>query len=138
MVETNWSRDGSRLISDNLRRGCRLQDRYVVQGRGGSRQHVVAHRRGGRAVQLARGGIRDHEAFLDHEMKGPVGTGRGGISMAGGRQEQGTEKGDWVRGHGGRQDQGAEKGDWVRGHRLPSPLFFVLRIYLCILVFLSR
>jgi len=35
-VETNWSRDGPRLKSDNVRRGCRLQDRSAVQGRSGS------------------------------------------------------------------------------------------------------
>ena len=33
----------------------------------------------------ARGGIREHDAFLGHEMRGPAGTERGGISMAGGR-----------------------------------------------------
>ena len=74
-------------------------------------------------MRLARGGIRDHEAFLDHEMRCPARTGHGGVSMAGGRQEQGTEKGNWVRGYGGRQDQGAEKGDCVSGHRLPSTPF---------------
>ena len=36
------------------------------------------------------------------------GTGRGGFSMA-----------------GGREDQGARKGNGVRGHRLPSPPCFV-------------
>jgi len=36
-------------------------------------------------VLLARGGIREHDAFLGHEMRGPAGTGRGGVSMAGGR-----------------------------------------------------
>jgi len=30
-IETNWGRDGTRLKSDNLRRGCRLQDRGAVQ-----------------------------------------------------------------------------------------------------------
>jgi len=41
-------------------------------------------------------------------MRGPTGTGRGGVSM-----------------DGGRQDQGAEKGEGVRGCRLPSqPCFF--------------
>ena len=43
-----------------------------------------------------------------HEMRGPAGTGRGGVSMA-----------------GGREGQGASKGNWVRGHRLPSPPCFV-------------
>jgi len=32
MIETNWSRDGLRLKSDNLRRGCSLQDGNAVQG----------------------------------------------------------------------------------------------------------
>ena len=41
-------------------------------------------------------------------MRGPAGTGRGGVSMA-----------------GGRQGQGAGKGDGVRGNRLPSPLLFL-------------
>jgi len=35
-------------------------------------------------AQLARGGIRQHEAFLGHEMRGLAGTGRGGVSKAGG------------------------------------------------------
>jgi hypothetical protein len=46
--------------------------------------------RGGREARLARGRIREHEAILCHEMGGPVGTGRGDVSMAGGRQGQGT------------------------------------------------
>ena len=29
--------------------------------------------------------VREHETFLGHEMKGPAGTRRGGVSMAGGR-----------------------------------------------------
>jgi len=49
MIETNWSRDGLRLKIDNLRRSCRLQDGDAV------------HR------------IREHDAFLGHEMKGPAG-----------------------------------------------------------------
>jgi len=40
-------------------------------------------------------------------MRGPAGTRRGGVSMA-----------------GGRQGQGAGKGHGVRGHRLPSPQCF--------------
>jgi len=104
MIQTNWSRDGLRLKSDN----CRLQDKGAVQGQSESRWRDIAHRRGGREVRLARGGIRDHDAFLGHEMRGPKGNGRGGVSMA-----------------GGREGQGARKGDWVRGHRLPSPPWFV-------------
>jgi len=45
---------------------------------------------------------------LGHEMRGPGGTGRGGVSMAGG----------W-------EGQGARNGNKVRGHRLPSPPCFV-------------
>ena len=35
---------------------------------------------------------------MSHEMTGPAGTGRGDVSMAGGRQGQGTGKGNVVRG----------------------------------------
>ena len=45
---------------------------------------------------------------MGHEMRGPAGTRRGGISMA-----------------GGQDGQGARKGNGVRGHRLPSPPYFV-------------
>jgi len=75
-----------------------------VQGRSESRWRVVAHRRGGRVARLARGGIRKHDVFLGHEMNGAAGTGRGGVSMA-----------------GGREGQGAREGNGVMGHRLPSP-----------------
>ena len=53
-------------------------------------------------------GIREHDAFLGHGMRAPAGTGRGGVSMAGG----------W-------ESQGARKGNGVRGHRWPSPPCFV-------------
>ena len=55
-----------------------------MEGRSESRQHV-AYRRGGKEARLARGGIREHDAFLGHEMRGPAGTGCGGVWMAGGR-----------------------------------------------------
>ena len=42
-------------------------------------------------------------------MRGPAGTGRGGVSMA-----------------GGRYGQGARKGNRVRGHHLPSPPNLIL------------
>jgi len=119
-IKTNWSRDGLRLKSDNLRRGCRLQDGGVVQGRSESRWRVIAHRRGGREARLARDGIREHDAFLGHEMRGPAGNERGGVSMA-----------------GGREGQGARKGNGVRGHRLPSPPCFVQNL-LMYFGFLSR
>ena len=79
-----------------------------MQGWSESRQRVVAHCRGRREVRLARGGIREHDAVLGHEIRGPAGTGRGGVSMA------------W-----GQEGQGARKGNGVRGHRLPSPPCFV-------------
>jgi len=33
-------------------------------------------------VQLARGGIRQHEVFMGHEMRGLAGAGRDGVSKA--------------------------------------------------------
>jgi len=57
-----------------------------------NRWRGIAHRRGGREARLARGGIREHAAFLGHEMRGPAGTGRGGVSMAEGREGQGSRK----------------------------------------------
>ena len=120
MIETNWSRHGRRPKSDNLRRGCRLQDKGAVQGRSESRQRVIAHRLGGREAQLAQGGIQEHDAFLGHEMRGPAGTGCGGVLMAG----------EW-------EGQGARKGNGVRGHRLPSPPCFVSNL-LMYFGFLSR
>jgi len=91
-----------------------------VEGRSESRQHVVAHCRGGREAQLTRGGIREHDAFLGHEMRGRAGTGCGGVSMS-----------------GGREDQSARKENGVRGHRLPSPPCLVQNL-LVYFGFLSR
>jgi len=50
-----------------------------VQGRSEKRWRGI-DRRGGSEAQLARGGIREHNAFLGHEMRGSAGTERGGIS----------------------------------------------------------
>jgi len=91
-----------------------------VQGRSESRWRGIAHRRGGREARLARGGIREHDAFLGHEMRGPAGTGRGGVSMA-----------------LGRGDEGARKGNGMRGHRLLLPPCFVQNL-LKYFGFLSR
>jgi len=46
-----------------------------VQGHSESRWCVIAHRRSGREVRLAQGGIREHDAFLGHEMRGQQGLG---------------------------------------------------------------
>ena len=70
-----------------------------MQGRSESRQRVVAHCRGRSEARLARCGIREHDAFLGHEMRGTAGTGRGGVSMSGGREGQGARKGNGVRDH---------------------------------------
>ena len=59
-----------------------------MQGRSESRQRVVAHHRGRREARLAWAGIQEHDAFLGYEMRGPAGTGRGDVSMAGGREGQ--------------------------------------------------
>jgi len=94
-IETNWSTDGLRLKSDNLRRCCRVQDRGAVQGRSESQGRGIAHCRGGREALLAQGGIREHNAFLGHEMRVPGETRRGGVSMASGwkTKEQGRGMG---------------------------------------------
>ena len=74
-----------------------MQDGGAVQGRSVRRWCGIAHRRGGREARLAWGGIREHDAFLGHEMRGPAGTGRGGVSMAGGREGQNSRKGNGVK-----------------------------------------
>ena len=79
-----------------------------MQGRSESRWRGIAHRRGGREARLAGGGIREHDAFLGHEMRGPAGTRHGGVLMAGVREGQGTRK-----------------GNGVKSHHLPSPPCFV-------------
>ena len=71
-------------------------------------------------VSCSQDWIRENDAFLGHEMRGPAGTGRGGVSMAGGRERH-----------------GARKGNGVRGHRLPSPPCFVQNV-LMYFGFLSR
>ena len=91
-----------------------------MQGRSESRWRGIAHRSGGRESRLAQGGIREHDAFLGHEMRGPAGTVRGSVSMA-----------------GGREGQGARKGSGVRSHCLPSPPCFVQNL-LKYFGFLSR
>jgi len=62
-----------------------------------SRWLGIAHRRSGREARLAWGGIRKNDAFLGHEMRGATVTERGGVSMAGGREGQGTRKGNRVK-----------------------------------------
>ena len=62
----------------------------------------------------------ENDAFLGHEMRGPAGTGRDGVSMA-----------------GDREGQGARKGNGARGYRLPSPPCFVENLFLYF-GFLSR
>jgi len=47
--------------------------------------------------QLALGGIREHSTFVGHDLRGPAGTERGGVSMAGGWQGQSVRKGNGVK-----------------------------------------
>ena len=68
-----------------------------MQGRSESGWRVIAHRRGGREAQLARGEFREHDAFLGHEMRGPAGTENVGVLMAGGLEGQGARKGNGVK-----------------------------------------
>ena len=67
-----------------------------MQGRSEKRCRGI-DRRGGREAWLARSGIREHDTFLGHEMRGPAGTERGGVSMAGGREDQSARKGNGVK-----------------------------------------
>jgi len=81
---------------------------------------TACRRRGGRKARLARGGIREHEAFLGYEMRGPAGTGRDGVMAADG----------W-------QGQGAGKKDGACGHCLPSPLYCFLEFDYIFRLFVS-
>ena len=67
-----------------------------MQGRSEKRCRGI-DRRSGKEARLAQGGIREHDAFLGHEMRGPAGTERGGVSMAGGREGQSARKGNRVK-----------------------------------------
>jgi len=68
-----------------------------VQGRSERRWRGIAHCRGEREARLVRGGIREHDAFLGHEMRGPAGTGCGGVSMAGSLEGQSARKGNGLK-----------------------------------------
>jgi len=68
-----------------------------VQTQSERRWRGIAHRRDGREARLARGQIREHDVFLGHEMRGPAGTERGGVSMAGGREGQSARKGNGLK-----------------------------------------
>ena len=68
-----------------------------MQRRSERRWRGIAHRSGEREARLARDGIREHDAFLGHEMRGPAETGRGGVSMAGGQEGQSARKGNGVK-----------------------------------------
>jgi len=68
-----------------------------AQCKGGVRDGGIAHRRGGREARFARVGIREHDAFLGHEMRGPAGIGRGGVLMARGREGESARKGNVVK-----------------------------------------
>ena len=68
-----------------------------MQGRSESQWRVIAHRHGRREARLAWGGIREHDTFLGHEMRGPAGTRRGGVSMAGAGRPRRKEE-DWGEG----------------------------------------
>ena len=67
-----------------------------MQGRSDSRCRGI-DRHGRREARLARGGIREYDAFLGHEMRGPAGTERRGVSMAGRREGQSARKGNGVK-----------------------------------------
>ena len=89
-----------------------------AQWRSESRRRVITHHPG--ESRLVGGGISEHDVILGHEMRGPAGTGRGGVSMT-----------------GGRQGQSARKGNGVRGYHLPSLSYFFQNL-LMYFGFLSR
>ena len=68
-----------------------------MQRRSERRWRGITYRGGEREARLARGGSREHDAFLSHEMRGPAGTRRGGVSMAGGQEGQSARKGNGVK-----------------------------------------
>jgi len=51
----------------------------------GTRAGGIAHRRDWREARLARGGIREHDAFLGRGMRDLPGTERGGVLLGGGK-----------------------------------------------------
>ena len=61
-----------------------------AQCKDGVRDDGVGERRGSLGVGF-------ENMFLGHEMRGPEGTGRGGVSMAGGREDQSARKGNGVK-----------------------------------------
>ena len=68
-----------------------------MQGQSERKWRDIAHCRGGREARLAWGGIRKHDAFLGHEMRGPGGTERGCVSMSGEQEGQSARKGNGVK-----------------------------------------
>ena len=88
--------------------GCKMEAQCKGRVRADSVSSLIIAARERRGLLGVGVGIREHDTFLGHEMRGPAGTGRGGIWMG-----------------GGREGQGARKGDGVRGHRMPSPPWFV-------------
>ena len=92
-MDQRWSKTQKRQLEEGLqaarwRRSARTSE---------SRWCGIAHRRGGREARLARGGIRENDALLGHEMRGPTVMERGGVSMAGGREGQSARKGKGVK-----------------------------------------
>ena len=87
-LEQRWSKTQKRQLEE----GLQAANGGTVQGRSEKRCRGI-DRHGGREARLARGGIREHDAFLGHEMRGPAGTERGGVSMAGGGKAKAQGRG---------------------------------------------
>jgi len=68
------------MVQDSKATSYRLQDGGEGRWQSESRQWVVAHRRNGREARLAQDGIREHEAFLGHEMRGLAWQGLGVVA----------------------------------------------------------
>ena len=65
-----------------------------MQGRSESRWCDIVHRRGGREARFAQGGIREHDAFLGHEMRAQQGL---GVVVSRWREGQSARKGNGVK-----------------------------------------
>ena len=88
-MEQRWFKTQKRQLEE----GLQTARWSAVQGPSERRWRGIAHCRGGRKARLAQGGIQEHDAFLGHEMRGPAGTGRGGVWMGGGGKAKAQGRG---------------------------------------------
>ena len=76
-MKQTWSKIQKRQLEERLHAAIEAQHKGGVRADSMSSRIVAAGEK--------RGSLGVDEVFLSHEMRGPAGTGRGGVSMAGGR-----------------------------------------------------